>query len=191
MGVDLSSLDILSAQGIFHVEAVANDLNGPYDIAARDNLFKLTLDGGFGSFNFGKVTQPGLTPEFLQADLAVGGTLTDGSSLGSVDLVYLRSLLSGRLADRQTSILYDASTGRVMVDAPSHTDLTSVRIGSDRSIFTGAPAQNLDGDFDLDQDDRIFRHNSVTVLARSISARLLSPISRSKTYGRTFPWWAR
>ncbi len=143
VGVDLSSLDILSAQGIFHVEAVANDLNGPYDIAARDNLFKLTLDGGFGSFNFGKVTQPGLTPEFLQADLAVGGTLTDGSSLGSVDLVYLRSLLSGRLADRQTSILYDASTGRVMVDAPSHTDLTSVRIGSDRSIFTGGSRPEL------------------------------------------------
>jgi hypothetical protein len=59
--------------------------------------------------------------------------------------------------DDQTSIVYDPSTGEVIVDAPNGIALTSINIFSDLAIFTGDPAMNLGGDFDIDTDDTIFK----------------------------------
>ena len=63
----------------------------------------------------------------------------------------------GTRGDAQTSIVYDANTGEVAVNAPTGKDLTSVNIESASGIFTGAPAQNLGGSFDNDSDTNIFK----------------------------------
>jgi hypothetical protein len=63
----------------------------------------------------------------------------------------------GQRGDAQTSIVYDANTGEVAVDAPAGTNLTSINIDSAAGIFTGNPAQNLGGNFDNDADNNIFK----------------------------------
>jgi hypothetical protein len=63
----------------------------------------------------------------------------------------------GRAADGQTSIVYNAVSGEVAVDAPAGINLTSVNIDSAAGIFTGQPAQNLGGSFDNDSDGNIFK----------------------------------
>ncbi len=64
---------------------------------------------------------------------------------------------NGMRGDAQTSIIYNAGTGEVAVDAPAGTNLTSVNIDSAGGVFTGAPAQNLGGSFDNDSDTNIFK----------------------------------
>ncbi len=64
---------------------------------------------------------------------------------------------NGVRGDGQTSIIYNAGTGEVAVDAPAGTNLTSVNIDSAGRIFTGAPATNLGGSFDNDADNNIFK----------------------------------
>ncbi len=64
---------------------------------------------------------------------------------------------NGVRGDAQTSIIYNAGTGEVAVDAPAGANLTSVNIDSAGRIFTGAPAQNLGGSFDNDADNNIFK----------------------------------
>jgi len=64
---------------------------------------------------------------------------------------------SGTANDRQTSIVYNPSTGEVGVDAPAGTELTSINIDSAASIFTGDAAANLGGSFDHDADHNIFK----------------------------------
>ena len=63
----------------------------------------------------------------------------------------------GQPRDGQTSIVYDASTGQLAVDAPAGTQLTSIHIDSASGIFTGDAAENLGGSFDNDADNNIFK----------------------------------
>jgi hypothetical protein len=63
----------------------------------------------------------------------------------------------GAVGDGQTSIIYNAATGEVAVDAPAGTELTSVNIDSAAGIFTADPAANLGGSFDNDSDANIFK----------------------------------
>jgi hypothetical protein len=63
----------------------------------------------------------------------------------------------GRRGDGQTSIIYDATTGEVAVDAPAGMELTSINIDSAAGIFTGSAAANLSGSFDNDADNNIFK----------------------------------
>jgi hypothetical protein len=65
--------------------------------------------------------------------------------------------LNGKQGDAQTSLIYDANTGRVDVDVALDIELTSISIVSDSGIFTGDPAENLGGSFDLDSDTAIFK----------------------------------
>jgi hypothetical protein len=64
---------------------------------------------------------------------------------------------AGSPGDEQTSIVYDAGTGEVSVDAPAGVELTSINIDSASGVFTGAAAQNLGGSFDNDSDNNIFK----------------------------------
>ena len=64
---------------------------------------------------------------------------------------------SGTTGDGQTSIIYNATTGELAVDAPAGTELTSINIDSTAGIFTGDPAQGLGGSFDNDADNNIFK----------------------------------
>ena len=63
----------------------------------------------------------------------------------------------GMPGDDQTSIMYNPTTGSVDVDAPAGVGLTSINISSAGSVFTGGPAMNLDGDFDIFAADTIFK----------------------------------
>jgi hypothetical protein len=64
---------------------------------------------------------------------------------------------NGRRGDGQASVVYDANTGEIAVDAPAGTELTSINIDSAAGIFTGNPAQNLGGSFDNDSDRNLFK----------------------------------
>jgi hypothetical protein len=64
---------------------------------------------------------------------------------------------SGSRGDGQTSIVYNATTGELAVDAPAVTELTSINIDSAAAIFTGQAAQNLGGSFDNDSDNNLFK----------------------------------
>ncbi len=64
---------------------------------------------------------------------------------------------NGRRDDGQTSIVYDANTGEVAVDAPAGMELTSINLDSAAGIFAGNPAQNLGGSFDNDSDSNLFK----------------------------------
>jgi hypothetical protein len=70
---------------------------------------------------------------------------------------YAAIATGGSRGDGQTSIVYNANTGEVAVDAPAATPLTSINIDSATGIFTGAAAQNLGGSFDNDSDNNIFK----------------------------------
>jgi hypothetical protein len=59
--------------------------------------------------------------------------------------------------DPQVSIIYDAATGRLELDAPTGVELTSINIASASGIFTGDPVGNLEGPFDIDSDTTIFK----------------------------------
>jgi hypothetical protein len=87
-GMELTSINIDSAAGIFTGDAAAN-LGGSFDNDADDNIFKATFGGSFGSLSFGNVAQPGLAKDFVLADLTAVGSLAGGGDLGDVDLVYI------------------------------------------------------------------------------------------------------
>ena len=70
---------------------------------------------------------------------------------------YAAVLPDGQHSDGQTSLVYDANTGELAVDAPAGTELTSINIDSAAGMFTGQPAENLGGSFDNDADTNIFK----------------------------------
>jgi hypothetical protein len=63
----------------------------------------------------------------------------------------------GTTGDAQTSIVYDAGTGELSLDAPAGVELTSLNVDSAAGIFTGVAAENLGGSFDNDADANIFK----------------------------------
>jgi len=87
-GIELTSINIDSATGIFTASAAVN-LGGSFDNDANANIFKATFGGSFGSVSFGNVAQTGLSEEFVLNDLSVVGSLAGGGDLGNVDLVYV------------------------------------------------------------------------------------------------------
>ena len=87
-GVELTSINIDSAAGIFTGDAAAN-LGGSFDNDAGSNIFKATFGSSFGSISFGNVAQAGLSEEMVADDLTVVGSLAGGGDLGNVVLVYV------------------------------------------------------------------------------------------------------
>ena len=75
LGVELTSINIDSAGGVFTGDAAQN-LGGSFDNDADDNLFKATFGSSFGLLPFGPVAQPGLSRQLVAAD---------GSELGVFD----------------------------------------------------------------------------------------------------------
>ena len=63
----------------------------------------------------------------------------------------------GQAGDGQTSIGYDPSSGELWVDVQSGSELTSIQIESAAGIFTGEAAHHMDGSFDNDSDNDIFK----------------------------------
>ncbi len=90
--------------------------------------------------------------QFNQLDII--GALAPGLYLAGP---YAAVNAGGQPGDGQTSIIYDAGSGEVSVDAPAGTELTSINIDSAAGIFTGDAAQSLGGSFDNDADNNIFK----------------------------------
>jgi hypothetical protein len=63
----------------------------------------------------------------------------------------------GQRADVQTSVIYDARSGELIIDAPSGAELTAINIDSASGIFVGEAAAQLGGSFDNDSDTNIFK----------------------------------
>jgi hypothetical protein len=87
-GVELTSLNIVSAAGVFTSDPAEN-LGGSFDNDADNNIFKATFGSSFGSLSFGNVAPAGLAEAFLLDDLTVVGSLAGGGDLGQVDLIYV------------------------------------------------------------------------------------------------------
>jgi hypothetical protein len=64
---------------------------------------------------------------------------------------------NGQQVDVRASVVYNAATGELAVDAPVQAELTSINIDSASGIFTGQPAANLGGSFDNDSDTNVFK----------------------------------
>ena len=163
VGAGLTSINIESAAGIFTGDPAVN-LGGMFDIDTDRTIFKAIFGGSFGSLSFGNVARPRLDRAKLLEDLTVTGSISGSPfDLGDVDLVYIPSgpaadgNPTGQVGDHQTSIIYDAATGRMEVDAPAGAKLTSINIESAAGIFTGDRAVNLGGVFDIDTDRTIFK----------------------------------
>ena len=69
---------------------------------------------------------------------------------------YAAQRLAGQRGDGQASIVDNANTGEVALDAPAGTKLTPINVDSAAGIFTGTPAQSLDGSFD-NADTNVFK----------------------------------
>jgi hypothetical protein len=63
----------------------------------------------------------------------------------------------GHRADGQTSVIYDARSGELSIDAPVGAELTAINIDSGSGIFVGEAAAQLGGSFDNDSDANIFK----------------------------------
>jgi hypothetical protein len=90
--------------------------------------------------------------QFNQVDIIAA--LTAGNYLSGP---YAAIAPAGSRGDGQTSVIYNATTGELAVDAPAGTQLTSINIDSAAAIFTGQAAQNLGGSFDNDSDNNLFK----------------------------------
>lgn len=83
---NLTSISIDSASGIFTSSACAQNLDGRFDNASEDNIFKATFLDSFGSLSFGAIAQTGLAPIYVANDLTVVGSIEGGGGLGDVYL---------------------------------------------------------------------------------------------------------
>ena len=70
---------------------------------------------------------------------------------------YAAIAAGGTQGDGQTSLVYDATTGELGVDAPAGTDLTSINITSVSSSFVGDKPTALDGAFDNFAANNVFK----------------------------------
>ena len=64
---------------------------------------------------------------------------------------------SGAKGDDQTSLVYDAVTGELSVDAPAGRELTSINVTSNAGMFNGGKPAVLDGAFDNFAEDNLFK----------------------------------
>ena len=90
--IDLTSIDITSASGIFIGPTPVDLLNGDFDNHDTHNVFKATFGDSFGSISFGQVVQTGLTTEFLMNDLTIRGSRAGGGGLNNVVFAGIRAL---------------------------------------------------------------------------------------------------
>lgn len=116
---------------------------------------------GEGDWNGAPGGSPGSPPagDGLFDQLDIIAALTAGVYLtGPYGAIAPERDFPNGIDDEQTSIVYNALTGEVGVNAPASTNLTSVNIDSASGIFVGHEnALNLDGSFDTSSDDNIFK----------------------------------
>ena len=138
MDLDFDQLDLVK------VQVAAKYLSG------------LAATWGEGDWNGAPGGEPGDPP--------VGDSLFNQIDIIAAQLanVYLQgpyaAIQSGGVGgDGQTSLVYDAGTGELAVDAPSGHELTSINITSAAGTFVGVKPAVLDGAFDNFAADNVFK----------------------------------
>jgi hypothetical protein len=162
-----SALEALEAdfEGRSHHELLAGDAN--QDLAfdqldliqvqqAAKYLTGQPATWGQGDWNGAPGGRVGMPPvgDGLFNQLDIVAALGAGTYLSGP---YAAIIKGGHRGDAQTSIVYDAGTGELAVDAPAGQQLTSLNIDSAAGVFTGDAAANLGGSFDNDADNNIFK----------------------------------
>jgi hypothetical protein len=111
---------------------------------------------GEGDWNGAPGGSQGRPPEgdgvFDQADIVAalqGNTYLTGP--------YAALAAAGIQGDGQTSLIYDAGSGELSVDAPAGNELTSINITSATGLFQGEKSPVLDGAFDNFAADNVFK----------------------------------
>ena len=111
---------------------------------------------GEGDWNGAPGGSPGNPPvgdeTFDQLDILA--TLRAGHYLSGP---YASIRPAGTIGDDQTSVIYNAGTGELAVDAPSGQELTSINITSISGAFIGVKPPILDGAFDNFAADNVFK----------------------------------
>jgi hypothetical protein len=155
----------LSPRGTGTVELQAGDADQDFDFDQLD-LVKVQIAGKYltgqiatwseGDWNGAPGGRQGNPPtgdgRFNQMDIVAAqqaGIYLTG--------IYAAVGPGGQQGDGQTSVVYNAGSGEIAVDAPAGTELTSINIDSAAGIFTGRAATNLGGSFDNDTDNNIFK----------------------------------
>jgi hypothetical protein len=100
---------------------------------------------------FGTVAEAGLSEEYVLRDLSVEGLYCSEEPFDEVDHIYLRatSTPEGSLGDDRTSIVYDAHTGYIALDAPNGRGFSSELIESAAGILTGTQPPILTGSYNI------------------------------------------
>ena len=114
---------------------VTGDGNEFFD---RSDIIVALQDGGYGQ-----------GPRVGSVEQSPGGTQQEGP--------FAAIASGGGIGDGQTSLVYDAGTGELSLDAPVGVELTSINIDSAAGIFSGNAAESLGGSFDNDADGNIFK----------------------------------
>ena len=111
---------------------------------------------GEGDWNGAPGGEPGSPPEGNQLfdELDIIAALLGGSYLTGP---YAAVGLGGSLGDGQTSLIYDATTGELAVDAVAGSELTSINVVSANGMFTGIRPVALEGAFDNFTADSLFK----------------------------------
>jgi hypothetical protein len=71
----LTAFELRSAAGGF--TGACENLGGPFDVCTTTKVFKLATEG-FDTVDFGQILPPGLSGEYLLADLTVDGASKGG-----------------------------------------------------------------------------------------------------------------
>ena len=141
----ISDLELTSDFGIF-TGAPAIGLGGPNDIDSDAMIFKQD-DNGFSNVSLGPVAQSGLRESFVTTDLrAVANRVGGGQQNTQVFVLPHQPLIT---------LIYDGATGEISL--LTNSPLESIDIVSATSVFTGSPAENVDGPNDVDSDSRILK----------------------------------
>ena len=88
---------------------------------------------------------------------SVLATFILASSLCDWEVTFAAINTGGTLGDEQTSLVYDPTTGKLLVDAPASVRMVAISITSDRELFIGERPAVLDGRFDKFGSKSIFK----------------------------------
>ncbi len=96
--------------------------------------------------------------------MTVAGATAAGGNLGPVDLVYVpeNTLATGlrpggQMGDGQPSLVYFSATGRLLLDIPTDTVVTSMELDSAGALLTGDAPRNLTGPLESVEADNLFK----------------------------------
>jgi hypothetical protein len=176
----ITALEIKSKQAIFTGTANEGVFIGMFDVNRPDKL-ALIRHSGLIETDFGPLVETGLSNNEFLADICVAGAWL-GGGYATLDYAYpdagtvpiLPCDGSAEPTEAEITIQYDVSDGELAISVADLLDLpaplgaleaeeallmTTLDLRSTSGIFSGVPAQNLDGPFDSQSAFRILKQD--------------------------------